>query len=171
MPNAPTHDKISGIVALASTGAAIYYGVPAPVALLHGASVLFSGLVFSPDLDTKSIPLERWGPLKWLWTPYERALPHRHWLSHGPFIGTIFRLLYLFLMIALVLTVGLCAWQVVTQQPIDLSAGVMLIDEWGGIIWESASREQAEAVISGLFLGELAHIIPDHIVTYWRRRT
>ncbi|HPH95901.1 MAG TPA: DUF2227 family putative metal-binding protein [Anaerolineaceae bacterium] len=32
-----------------------------------------------------------------LWYPYARLLGHRSWLSHTPFIGTLFRVVYMFL--------------------------------------------------------------------------
>jgi uncharacterized metal-binding protein len=55
---------------------------------------LIGGLFLSPDLDTRSRPTGRWGPLKLLWWPYRRMLRHRSLLSHGPLIGTLGRLAY-----------------------------------------------------------------------------
>jgi uncharacterized metal-binding protein len=55
---------------------------------------LLGGLLFSPDLDTRSNPTRRWGPLRLLWWPYRRLLRHRSLLSHTPLIGTAGRLLY-----------------------------------------------------------------------------
>ena len=54
------------------------------------------GYWFSPDLDTKSIVLKRWGILKFLWWPYRKLIRHRSIFSHSPIIGTSVRLLYLF---------------------------------------------------------------------------
>jgi uncharacterized metal-binding protein len=33
--------------------------------------------------------------LKSIWLPYQKFIPHRHWLSHAPVIGSAVRLLYL----------------------------------------------------------------------------
>jgi uncharacterized metal-binding protein len=33
--------------------------------------------------------------LKFIWLPYQKFIPHRHWLSHAPVIGSAVRLLYL----------------------------------------------------------------------------
>lgn len=55
---------------------------------------LFGGLFLSPDLDTNSLPLKRWGWLKYIWYPYRDAVPHRG-ISHTPIVGTSTRLLYL----------------------------------------------------------------------------
>lgn len=64
-------------------------------ALIAAASFLVGGLWLSPDLDTRSRPMRRWGPLQGLWWPYRRLLRHRSLLSHSPLLGTAGRLLYL----------------------------------------------------------------------------
>ena len=56
---------------------------------------LAGGLWLSPDLDTRSNPSRRWGPLALLWWPYRRGLRHRSLLSHSPLLGSAFRLVYL----------------------------------------------------------------------------
>ncbi len=56
---------------------------------------LFGGIWLSPDLDTRSKALKRWGILQWIWWPYRKLIKHRSFLSHGPFIGTTLRILYL----------------------------------------------------------------------------
>jgi uncharacterized metal-binding protein len=68
------------------------------------ASVLFlvGGLWLSPDLDTRSRAMARWGPLHLLWWPYRRLLRHRSLLSHSPLLGTGGRLAYLLMALALV---------------------------------------------------------------------
>jgi uncharacterized metal-binding protein len=62
--------------------------------LIAASSHLLGGLYLSPDLDLKSLPWKRWGVLRIIWLPYQR-IPHRHWLSHAPVVGSIGRLLYL----------------------------------------------------------------------------
>jgi uncharacterized metal-binding protein len=71
-----------------------YFGIE--LGLIAGAAHYVGGLMLSPDLDLVSRPYKRWGFLRWLWLPYQRLIPrHRHWLSHGPVIGSAVRLLYL----------------------------------------------------------------------------
>jgi uncharacterized metal-binding protein len=60
-----------------------------------GLAFLLGGLWLSPDLDTRSNPTRRWGPLRLLWWPYRRLLRHRSLLSHSPFLGSTVRLLSL----------------------------------------------------------------------------
>lgn len=65
----------------------------------------FSGLILSPDLDvpqmthSEILMFRRFGPLGWLWFvfwwPYAKMIPHRHFLSHFPLVGTLLRLAYL----------------------------------------------------------------------------
>ena len=67
-----------------------------PLGLIAGvitaAAFLVGGLWLSPDLDTRSNALHRWGPLGGIWWPYRRLIRHRSIWSHGPLIGTATRL-------------------------------------------------------------------------------
>ena len=63
--------------------------------VISGIAFLIGGLWLSPDLDTHSISLKRWGILKSIWWPYRKVIPHRSIFSHCPFIGTAIRVAYL----------------------------------------------------------------------------
>ena len=65
-----------------------------------GLAFLLGGLWLSPDLDTRSNPTRRWGPLRLLWWPYRRLLRHRSLLSHSPLLGSAGRLAYLAALLA-----------------------------------------------------------------------
>jgi uncharacterized metal-binding protein len=69
-----------------------------------GLAFLLGGLWLSPDLDTRSNPTRRWGPLRLLWWPYRRLLRHRSLLSHSPLLGTAGRLIYLAGLIIIICT-------------------------------------------------------------------
>ena len=71
--------------------------------LIGGLAFAIGGLWLSPDLDTRSKALKRWGPFKGLWWPYRKLIPHRSLFSHGPLIGTGLRLVYLMSWTALLL--------------------------------------------------------------------
>ena len=66
--------------------------------LIGGAAFLVGGLWLSPDLDTNSIAKKRWGILQHLWWPYRKLIPHRSFLSHGPFLGTAVRIIYILIL-------------------------------------------------------------------------
>jgi uncharacterized metal-binding protein len=91
------HDRATWLLALP------FGGLWWPALGLGGLGVaslafLLGGLLLSPDLDTRSNPSQRWGPLGLLWWPYRKLLRHRSLLSHSPLLGTAIRLAYLALL-------------------------------------------------------------------------
>jgi uncharacterized metal-binding protein len=95
MASGKNHDRAIITTTPILMAAAIASG-HADVAIIATASYYLGGMYLSPDLDLVSRPYKRWGFLRWLWLPYQRLIPrHRHWLSHGPVIGSAVRLLYL----------------------------------------------------------------------------
>jgi len=107
MANGRTHDSITFWLAipLAIATALISHDLPLTVMLV--GAFLFSGLMFGPDLDTRSLPFKRWGPLRFLWEPYRQRINHRSPWSHGPIRGTLGRIVYLTVVIVLLMLVGL----------------------------------------------------------------
>ena len=100
MPSGTIHDRIT--LWTLPWISSITYGVThnGDLTLLVSGGFLFSGLMFGPDLDIRSIQFKRWGWLKVIWTPYQRMLRHRSLFSHGPILGTCIRVLYLLFVIA-----------------------------------------------------------------------
>lgn len=64
-----------------------------------------TGLIVHPDLDLPTLDFSENKILKWtfglgaiwvgIWYPYAKFFPHRHFLTHFPFISTFIRLYYL----------------------------------------------------------------------------
>ena len=103
MPNANAHDTIAlALTPFTYLGAEMYWGGDHIMSGIATIAMVFAGLMFGPDLDLQSRPYSRWGPLRFIWKPYQVALPHRSVLSHGPVLGTVIRILYFSLMFALV---------------------------------------------------------------------
>lgn len=78
--------------------------VQLPIAVVTGQfGLVYSAIgtivgawMIGPDLDVpQSLPSQRWLMLKFIWWPYQWALPHRSFLSHCPIVGTVLRVLYL----------------------------------------------------------------------------
>lgn len=144
--------------------------------LLVSGSFLFSGLMFGPDLDIYSHQYQRWGWLRWIWLPYRRSMRHRGFLSHGPVVGTIVRVVYLLswvgLLLAGVLMVSAIAyqatgesaqWQQLMQQYSTIAVNEMgrsLQDHWSGWL----------AIAIGLELGALSHSLSDWLSSAYKRR-
>ena len=96
------HDRAT-LVACMPFGLALTPWLGLEAGLIGAGAFAFGGLWLSPDLDTQSKPLHRWGALRWIWWPYRRLVPHRSLFSHGPLIGMALRLLWL-------LSCGLLGW-------------------------------------------------------------
>lgn len=147
MPSGRTHDRItylSTLPALMATHALLGAWEPA---LWVAGGLLFGGLMFGPDLDVKSVQYYRWGPLRWIWWPYQRLFRHRSPWTHGLLGGLLVRVVYLGLA-----TTGLGAiafalmHTYVTPLSVRVEAGVFLMTlqqpsgryvVWGG--WGSGS--------------------------------
>ena len=115
-----------------------------------GLAFLVGGLWLSPDLDTRSNPTRRWGPLRLLWWPYRRLLSHRSLLSHSPLLGTAGRLLYL-----AALLLGIC----LLAQPLGAPTPQELLSR-GQSLWQQ-QRPLLLAGLSGLEASAWLHLIQD----------
>ena len=91
MSSGRRHDQSIWILSL-PVGIAVGLVLGWAAALITAASCWAGGLWLSPDLDTRSNALRRWGALSFLWWPYRRLIPHRSLWSHGPLLGTTVRL-------------------------------------------------------------------------------
>ncbi|MEB3322349.1 MAG: metal-binding protein [Synechococcaceae cyanobacterium] len=94
MASGRRHDRTTGLLAL-PFGLLWWPALGPAGAAVATAGFLLGGLWLSPDLDTRSNAVRRWGPLGSLWWPYRRLLRHRSFLSHSPVFGTAGRLAYL----------------------------------------------------------------------------
>jgi uncharacterized metal-binding protein len=94
MPSGRTHDRITLWTLPAVLTAAFYVTLSIPLTVITCIGFLLGGFMMGPDLDIHSVQYRRWGPLRWIWYPYQAALKHRSRLSHGPIVGTIIRVLY-----------------------------------------------------------------------------
>jgi uncharacterized metal-binding protein len=115
-----------------------------------GLAFVLGGLWLSPDLDTRSNPTRRWGPLRLLWWPYRRLLSHRSLLSHAPLLGSAGRLLYL---VALVLALSWLA------QPLG-SPSPWVITQRASQLWHQ-HQPLVLAALVGLEASAWLHLIQD----------
>lgn len=156
MPSGRTHDQITLGMLPGIAIVALVLSRSASLTLSLSGAFLFSGLMFGPDLDIYSIQYKRWGWLRVIWLPYRKVLHHRSWLSHGPIIGTILRLVYLGIWL------GLGA----------MLAGLLLTQVWGIPVNRQQLLQQAElyrqqylpeglAILLGLEIGAMSHSFSD----------
>ncbi len=112
MPNGNVHNLSTAALAAALPAAALAAGLLPPGRALVLSAGCLVGMLISPDLDVDHgnisyrlvrrsmgcLPGALW---KLFWLPYARLIPHRSWMSHGPVVGTLLRLMYLFLVPAM----------------------------------------------------------------------
>jgi uncharacterized metal-binding protein len=169
MPSGRTHDRITWWTFPLTLGGTWWLSGRWDVTSAVTASYLFSGLMFGPDLDTRSVQVRRWGLLRWIWWPYRRLVPHRSQLSHGVLVGTFLRLVYLtivFCVLAGLLAYGL---QQYGNVPVfrELKATYPTLArqtaqwEWKFVVW----------ILLGLELGAISHIIADTLVSSVKRQS
>lgn len=171
MPNAQGHDLItivSGVV-MASPAFAFFStsGSAVPMldtAILIGAHLL-SGMMFSPDLDLDSHIDDRWGVFYWIWRPYMRLIPHRHFWSHGLILAPLLRLLYFYGMLQLLI---FCfAWLFAQLGVVVPNYHTRLIDVILHVV--SSYPQQVLIFLLGFITGSAAHTIADWFVTGGKR--
>jgi uncharacterized metal-binding protein len=173
MPSGKVHDRIT--VAAAVAAVPLWWACMPPVqqpkdvteagALV--AATLFSGLLLSPDLDLDSSIYRRWGPFRFLWWPYQKAMPHRSALSHSFVIGPALRLIYFLLVTWALFRIG--TWVAGFFVPIDRNGlSRQYTDAFIGF-WRSHPRHLQMTAL-GLFLGTGLHVLADILVTGFKRR-
>lgn len=170
MPSGKVHDRIT------AAGAALavpvwWYFTPAPPDWNVGGTLvvatLFSGWFLSPDLDLDSSIYKRWGPLRFLWYPYQKMVPHRSWVSHSWFLSPLMRVGYLLgatWLFALIILWGL-------RQASGLGPGapertpVDLVQD----LYQQYPKEAVMALV-GLIFGTMLHTGADTIFSSLKKR-
>ncbi|MEL7504973.1 MAG: metal-binding protein [Cyanobacteria bacterium J06554_6] len=165
MPSGKTHDRITLWLLPAVLAAAFYLTLDTPLTVIVCIGFLLGGFMMGPDLDIHSVQYKRWGPLKWIWYPYQVALKHRsHW-SHGPVIGTAVRVLYFAVWVALF---GIVTVEIMNQlwdaQLTWRELRETVQGSFAAYIWEWV------ALVIGLELGALSHYVSDWTGSGIKRR-
>jgi uncharacterized metal-binding protein len=172
MPSAATHDRIAlyaaGLI-IAPTYAALRFGLGEdPTAAYNGTMLvvgahLFGSWWLSPDLDLDGKIDDRWGPLRPLWLPYMRAVPHRGVFSHSGFSGVV-RLLYMYVIVVGVLAI---------LSGIGYLAGVQVSyhQDFTRWLWESLRDEANPAwlIVAGVIISDVVHVVTDLFDTRRKR--
>ncbi|HAN74325.1 MAG TPA: metal-binding protein, partial [Planktothrix sp. UBA8402] len=97
------------------------------------------------------------------WVPYQKSLRHRSFLSHGPFIGTALRILYLGSGIGILGFLGLMVGQylgLLTQEPLEIFQNNL----------RSLSNYPREsiAIYLGLEMGAMSHSFSDWSNSFYK---
>lgn len=151
MPGFRTHTTLNLIALGAVSATWLRQGVVAPeLAGIFAASFVVATVFLSPDLDLKhSSPTRNWGPLRYLWRPYQWMFKHRG-MSHSVLFSSVTRIAYL-------LGVGAAIGALI------IIASAAEPPSLGDELW--THRMSLSAVGAGIFLSDLAHITADRVLS------
>ena len=155
MPSGGTHDRITLWALPFIAGVTFFLTWSGNLTLLVAGGFMFGGLMFGPDLDIYSRHYQRWGFLRFIWLPYQKSLRHRSFLSHGPIIGTMLRVLYLGTIVGILAIFAV----VIAEKLWNISLWQMLSEN----VVRSLTRYSAEclSLLLGLELGAMSHSLSD----------
>jgi len=167
MPSGKVHDWVTlgtALGAIPLTGLSLPPETR-PLAWLAIASYAFSGIWLSSDLDVHSSAYRRWGPLRVIWYPYQKLVPHRSWISHGLGIGPILRVVYLMgvLMLAL-LGFNWLAARIGLALQVDPQSWLLHTTDW-----VFTYPREVLALVIGLVAGGAVHSLLDFAHTRLKR--
>ena len=170
MPSGRTHDLITFALAPPVFVGAQYYAGDLLLATTATVAMLFAGLMFGPDLDLMSKPYRRWGPLRFIWKPYQWSTSHRSRLSHGLVFGTIFRVLYFVaIMSVLAATVLYLRQSYLYGTQTTWSAEFERVSLDLGNFWHRTDKQYFWAAFVGLWIGAAAHTLADLIWSFLKK--
>jgi len=156
MPSGRTHDRITLWCLPFVVGLTVAVTRQPAVIVIVAIAFLIGGFMLGPDLDIHSVQYTRWGPIRWIWLPYQIAIKHRSMLSHGPIIGTALRVVYLSVWLALFAFIGIEVFNSVWNAQLtwtNLREPFRYVMQRYLVEWF--------AIIIGLELGSLSHSISD----------
>jgi uncharacterized metal-binding protein len=164
VPSGRTHDRVTLWSLPLIAGGTLFLTARADLAFWVSGGFLFSGLIFGPDLDLYSFHYKRWGKLRWLWRPYQKAIKHRSIWSHGPIVGTIGRILYLSCWLGLIGLLYLAINQLAGGKTYTGKDLVEILQH--SIVSNSPVYI---ALFCGLELGAMSHYASDWLVSTYKR--
>ncbi|HEX8709695.1 MAG TPA: metal-binding protein [Pyrinomonadaceae bacterium] len=160
MPSGKTHDAITFLLAAPTFAGAWGLTHSVGLALAATGAMVFGGLMFGPDLDIQSRQYTRWGVFRFIWLPYRMLFRHRSRWSHGIIFGTLIRVLYFALVLALLILAGVYLRAVLVQGPLpgfdEIAQAWRAIEANVGV-----GRQSAWAVLIGLWWGAASHTLTD----------
>ena len=165
MPSGKSHDRITLWLLPVVLAATFVFTVDMPLTVMVGISFLLGGLMMGPDLDIQSVQYRRWGPVRWIWYPYQEMVKHRSTWSHGPVIGTLVRVAYLGVWIGLFMVIGVVTinhfWQAQLSWPMVEPALKRVMTRYS---------KQWLALLAGLEVGALSHYTSDWLASTVKKK-
>ncbi len=138
-----------------------------PAAAIFTVAFIFAGVMFGPDLDTKSKQYSRWGPLRLIWIPYRTAFRHRSRWSHGLIFGTLFRVVYFAGIIAAVTFAAFAGYSYWNDGALpNVATFARGWESIGAMAGTGSTLEVLLIVLIGMWAGAASHTLTDIAITY-----
>lgn len=167
MPSGHAHDAITILLAAPAAVGTYALTLDLPTAVIAAVAFIFAGVMFGPDLDTKSKQYSRWGPLRAIWIPYRTTFRHRSRWSHGLIFGTLFRVIYFLGIATLSAFAAIAAYAFLASAEIPSFAAFVRGWESTGMLYSSRSAlEIILAIFAGMWAGAASHTLTDIAITY-----
>lgn len=167
MASGKRHTQIAITSAPLIAATSFYLGYGWRESLVYGALNLAAQTILTPDLDIRCMWSRCWGGLFW---PYQKALSHRSFYSHGPVVGTLGRIFYVAVLAWLLSVVGVLGVDVVQMQPLNFSAAMTWLDGFLGAHCPNLTRTQLMTGFAAMECGSMLHVSADYISTALKRQ-
>lgn len=166
MPSGVVHDRIT--IWLLPWVVGITYSMTrsAELTLILSCGYIFSGMMFGPDLDIRSLQYKRWGMIRGIWLPYRKFFRHRSVFSHGFIVGTCIRIAYLLSIVSSISILGVAIAQLCwgfTWNWQDFVGEKLYLLRW-------KYPQETIALFIGLEIGAMSHSISDWVNSHRKRR-
>jgi uncharacterized metal-binding protein len=167
MPSGRVHDVLTVLLAVPTgVGAFLWLGDVWPAGVVTVA-FLFGGMVFGPDLDTKSKQYSRWGPFRILWLPYRKFFAHRSRFTHGLLFGSLFRVVYFVGVVTLAAYLLAFAWTGISDDSVpDIRDFTTAWRSVADTVRTYFGENFLLLSFVGLWLGAASHTFSDMAITY-----
>lgn len=167
MPSGRTHDSITFFLAVPAGLLIWRLSGSASLAIIGAFAFVFGGLMFGPDLDTRSVQYGRWGVFKFIWMPYKMFFKHRSFWTHGLIFGTLLRIIYFLgmitvLAVAAVIIAGFAGYGA-SLEPAEFTSNW---SAFGNYTRRAFGPYVFYTVFAGLWLGSASHSLSDWALSY-----
>ncbi|MDI1242408.1 MAG: metal-binding protein [bacterium] len=167
MPSGHAHDAITILLAAPVAVGTCALTRDLPIAVIVSVAFIVAGLMFGPDLDTKSKPYSRWGPLRIIWLPYRTIFRHRSRWSHGLVFGTLLRVVYFLGIATIIAFAAMATFSFLTSGEVPGFAGFVRGWKSAGMLSSSTSvLDVLLAIFVGMWTGAASHTLTDIAITY-----
>jgi uncharacterized metal-binding protein len=167
MPSGRTHDVITMLLMVPAAAGTYFITKDIMSSSLVAATFVFGGVMFGPDLDTKSKQYSRWSFFRSIWLPYRKFFSHRSRFTHGLIFGALFRVIYFIGFVTLVAYLIALAWNGISDDAVpDLRD---FVEAWRSIADTVRGYFGANFFVLsfvGMWLGAASHTLSDVAITY-----